>query len=275
MNTELIKKLTGVESFSVRHLPESLRSSIAKGKRIILVTFDIEKTGRMNLGHPINSIGWCVGDLFGRVLQKSKINLKVRWPTIVSEDTKTMDYGDFEPRCWDEFWSKRPPALIEELKKDAHEQEFGMTKFATWLDVLEKEYPEATHKIVFLSDNASFDIAALDVNLERYTKRGPIRYSLSGKFRSLYPPDDMLAIVPDDVLEPLIKKRIDAVVEHDHDPSNDAEHIYRQFILAMEVRRYIFNRVDFAGLLGSDTDTDTTTDTTGGNGGDDVQKTTQ
>ena len=136
------------------------------------VAFDIEKAGCMNYAHPMVSIGYAVGDSEGKLLDKNKINLKVTWPK-VNENGVVTNYGDFEPRCWDEFWSKRPTSLITNLQENAVSQAEGMQVFANFLDGLEKKY----EKIVFLSDNAGFDIAALDINLERYVRRIPLRYS--------------------------------------------------------------------------------------------------
>lgn len=188
------------------------------------VAFDIEKTGCLNYTHPIVSIGYVVGDSKGNLFEKKKINLLVKWPQC---DLKGINcYGDFEPRCWDEFWSKRPSELLKALQQNALSQEEGLKQFAEFLNSLELKY----ESIVFLSDNASFDIAALDVNLERYAKRNPLRYSTTGKYRSLLPPDDLFETLSVEQQNELSKKYITPFVVHDHDPSNDAEFIYRQYI---------------------------------------------
>lgn len=216
--------------------PEAKSAPVKK----IYVAFDIEKTGSL-FSHPINSIGVCVGD-DQAVLQKFRINIDVKWPDrlLVTGGTENAllvrDYGDFEPRCWEEFWSKQPDSLIALLRFQAQPAEDAAKRFRTWLDGLEEQYPAKTHKLVFLSDNASFDIASLDHFLEQFTGRIPLRYSTAGKYRSLKAPDDMLAMLPDDFVKWAIKEQIDPLVHHDHDPANDAEHIYRQYLLALKYR---------------------------------------
>lgn len=189
------------------------------------VAFDIEKAGCLNLTHPIVSIGYAVGTAEGKLYYKGKFNLKVQWPNIATDGT-VINYGDFEPRCWNEFWSKRPAELIAKLTENAKSQLEGMSAFATFLGELEAKHGT----LVFLSDNASYDIATLDVNLERYVSRKPLRYSSTGQYRSLLPADDLLETLPVDKQAELVTKWITPFNTHDHDPANDAEVIYRQYV---------------------------------------------
>jgi hypothetical protein len=46
----------------------------------------------------------------------------------------------------------------------------------------------------------------------------------------------MLKMIPDRVVNKLIKERIRPIVQHDHDPSNDAEVMYRKYLLALELK---------------------------------------
>ena len=59
-----------------------------------------------------------------------------------------------------------------------------------------------------------------------------MRYSSKGKYRSVISADDMLDTVYDkhkQAIDEYINKR----AIHDHDPINDAHHIYLQYIQAM------------------------------------------
>lgn len=218
----------------------SIWNEINMVKKVYLA-LDIEKTGSKNLQHPICSIGWCLGLEDGTVLEKNRINLKVKWPIKMAD---SLDYGDFEPRCWDEFWSKHPSALVELITRDAVGMTTGMFQFSALLDRLEEQYPSPEYKLTFLSDNASFDIAALDVNLERYVNRIPLRYSKTCKYRAIEAPDDMLDVFPSHVVKKLVAQKIDPYVSHDHDPANDAEHIYRQYLLMQHLKTKLSTIVD-------------------------------
>jgi hypothetical protein len=204
----------------------------------ILIAFDIEKTGAYNKKHKILSYGIVVGNEEGKILEKFHVNLNVKWPDAYASvdptaDNKILDYGDFEPRCWDEFWSKKiKPSVIEDLKKNAIDQKEGFTQLASWLDEIEKKY--AGQKIKFLSDNPSYDIAALDIMLEEYCGRAPIRYDSTGKYRGLSDPWDMLDLVGNKrkYYMDKVNELIGSPNSHDHNPANDAEEIYRMYLAA-------------------------------------------
>jgi hypothetical protein len=58
----------------------------------IYVAIDIEKTGSKMMQYSLVSIGVCVGNSEGVVLEKFKINVKVNWPTTSQSD---VDYADY------------------------------------------------------------------------------------------------------------------------------------------------------------------------------------
>jgi hypothetical protein len=102
-----------------------------------------------------------------------------------------------------------------------------------WINSLEIKYPSSENKICFLTDNASFDVASIDYCLEKYCNRSPMRYSSDGKYRSVYSADDMLSVLSksdQSIVYELIKKD----VEHDHNPVNDAHHIYLQYYYTLK-----------------------------------------
>lgn len=188
------------------------------------IAFDIEKAGCGLIGHPIFSIGICVGDADGNVLQKKRINLRIGWP-LVDDNGRIKNYGSFEPRCWDQFWSKQPKDLVEQLKSGAVDQHEGFASFSRFLDTFEDNA-----EVVFLSDNPSFDIATLDANLERYSNRMPLRYSASWAYRTVVDTDSVMDLLPKRELAKITEKFVDPFVVHDHDPANDAEYIYRSYV---------------------------------------------
>jgi len=194
-------------------------------KPIICVAVDIEKTGAF-LTNPVVSVGFYIANLSDVELQKRKFNIEVKWPV---ED----NYGDFEPRCWKEFWSKQPSEIINRCKRNPE----PLPAFQAWreigmfIDSLETLYPPEKYTIQFISDNPSFDIASIDYNLEKYTGRMPMRYSRTGKYRSVIAADDMFEMLPSNVKSECYKTMRETV-NHDHDPINDAHHIFLQYYYA-------------------------------------------
>jgi hypothetical protein len=207
----------------------------------ICVAIDIEKAGAFNLQHPVVAIGVVVG-LAGNVdiLERKLIKIRVHWP-IISDDGKIVDYGDFEPRCWDEFWSKRPEELKSILRADAVNEETAIRDFVRWLDALETKYPVGKYKIKFLCDNPSYDLAAIDVLMEKWCKRAPLRYSTVGKYRGLADPTDMLEMLCDEDQDYVLKK-VKSQIAHDHNPTNDAECVYRTYLFVLLARKSIVSR---------------------------------
>lgn len=204
---------------------------MSESKQIICVAVDIEKTGS-TFNHPCCSVGFYVSDLDGKKLQTLKVNLWVDWPVITNDK---LDYRDFEPRCWDEFWSKQPADILEKAQQECIPQAIGWKKICNFIDTLEVLYPSDTHKIVFATDNASFDIANIDYNLLRYCSRMPMRYTKTENYRSIVAADDMFDMLPAEIRNKE-RKLIDEQVTHDHDCINDAKYICLQYIA---VRRYL------------------------------------
>lgn len=190
--------------------------------KTICVAVDIEKCGALYI-HPVVSVGFYVADSEnGQELSRHRFNIKVSWP-----DGRT--FGDFEARCWIDFWSKQPVEIIEGCKENALPPEQAWKQIGKFIDSLEKSYPN--DNIKFLSDNPSFDIANIDYNLEKYTGRSPMRYSSTGKYRSVVAADDMFDMIPK-TQKSIAMEEINSVVSHDHNPVNDAHHIFLQYFHA-------------------------------------------
>lgn len=189
----------------------------------IIVSVDIETLGSQ-YKNPVVAVGFVVGDDVGNVINTRMYKLKANWLPI-------SQGGEMEDRCHIEFWSKHPD-LVEFYKTDAVEQKEGWNAIRYFLDNLEQIHEGK--KISFVTDNASFDIARIDYNLEKYCDCLPMRYSLTGQYRSIYPADDMLFMLPTkyvvDSLEH-IKLKIS-----DHNCVNDALTIYYQYIYAIKYK---------------------------------------
>jgi hypothetical protein len=188
------------------------------------VAHDIEKTGSFLIQNPVISVGFYIGDENGNELEKKRFNMEVNWP-------ETDDYKDFEPRCWNEFWLKQDKSIIDDCKIDAKDQKTSWNELKIFIDSLEEKYT----KIKFLTDNASFDTASIDYNLEKYTDRVPMRYSTNGKYRGVISADDMLDMLPEDRFNEAMTN-IKNNAKHDHNPVNDAKFIYLMYIEAMKYK---------------------------------------
>lgn len=201
-------------------------------RKTIFVAVDIESTGAFVIKNAINSIGFWIGDDVGNTITKQKFNIEVVWPT--TDNGIVVDYGDFEPKCWEEFWSKLPAEKIEECKANTKPKKEAWNYIRDFINGLESEFPEQTHNIVFATDNGSFDIAFINYALELYTDRAPMRYSNFGRYRRILQADDAFKTLPE-ALNKSEWDRISAIVKHDHDPVNDAHCIY---LMAVSVTQY-------------------------------------
>lgn len=192
---------------------------------LLIVAVDIERSGCKTC-HRMVSIGYCAGLPNGTIINKGKINLKVNWPARV-EGNFVEPFNDFEPRCIYTHWAKQSAATIEMVTKDAVDQKTGFKTFAELLDNWDDHYK----KVVFVTDNAGFDIRHLDNGLEEYVGRMPLTYSkYNWEYRSVKAYDDMI-----DTLPPLIQASVYEIAKsrgakHDHDPENDAHYHYECYI---------------------------------------------
>jgi len=193
------------------------------GKQLqtILIGVDIEKTGKMLMKHPVVSVGFVVCNDKAILLDSKRFNFDITWKM-------ESEGGDFEDRCWTEFWSKLPDAVIDAFKADVMTQVEGWRAVAVWLDRLEQTYPPAEYKIMFVNDNPSFDIANIDYNLELHADRHPMRYTSSGQYRTITTVDDAFYMFPRSAIGQ-IKADINKVVKHDHNPVNDAYFMCQQY----------------------------------------------
>lgn len=203
----------------------------------IYVAVDIEKTGSQLLAHKIISIGLCVGNETGEILERKRIDLQVKWFT---QD----DYGDFEPNCVDEFWDSRPELRPLFDHPGALPQATGILQFADWIDNLEERFPHPAYKIKFVSDNPSFDIATLDLACEIHAARRPIRYSARQypdargtrhQYRAIEVPWKLLDAFPEVEVNREVA-RIKETLTKKHDPVQDAEFIYRLYMLGLRLK---------------------------------------
>jgi hypothetical protein len=151
--------------------------------KTIFVACDIEKAGDSLEKYPVVSLGFFVGDDKGNQLCTFHQNFQVEWYSMLKSEGKTYitNYGDFEPRCVNEYWTsgKVSEDVIKICKENAQPQNQAWINVGNFLENLETTYPSS--KIKFLSDNPSYDIATIDYHLFKHTGREGLRYSTTGK----------------------------------------------------------------------------------------------
>jgi hypothetical protein len=207
-------------------------------KNPLYVVFDIEKAGTPTK-FPIVAVGYVAGDQNGRIVSQGRQCIQVEWPRRDSEG-KIADYGDFSPSCWEGFWCRLPQDTIKMFQEKAIPKEHAWNAVHQWFLDLQRKYDD----IILVSDNPAFDIAEVQMCLEKphelagRSEFQALRTSIKDPlvYRDVYCADTIMMQF-DRATRKWITDRVAAVVKHDHDPMNDAENIYRTYLAASELVR--------------------------------------
>ncbi len=185
---------------------------------------DIEKAGAA-YRHPITSLAFCVGNAKGEIMERRKWNIRVNWPDGYS-------YGDFEPRCWEEFWSSKVPALKQACTEnpDAAEPHVVYQEVVDFIDKMEKR---ANGNIVFVSDNPGYDQANIEYQVQAVLGIDWTMRCRPGNYYSMRNPFEMMYLLPK-VRRTRIIAEVKKHVKHDHDCINDATFIYLAYVEVMK-----------------------------------------
>ncbi len=203
-----------------------------KTNNAILFAVDIETGGQLVGKTPIVAIGWCCGDLQGKVYQKARVSLEVE---------KDLE---FEQECLQQFWYASPvqQAQLEAYRAEAIPIKQGLTIFLQELAKAEALAAASQLKFFKVSDNPAFDFGFINYYLSRYLNHLPLSHRLSdrryegqlcdewGVLRKCT--DKKFTVRPElvDLAERTAKSR----VLHDHWPENDAHYIYSKTIALVE-----------------------------------------
>lgn len=197
----------------------------------IYLAIDIEKSGPY-LSDKIVSIGLCLGDDNSNIIEKKRFNIKVNWPDLNQNNL----YKDFDKKCWNEFWCKLPKETIDACKLDAMDEDTAFDLFNKYCNNLEEIYPKNLYNIILLSDNLSFDISSLDYVLNNKFNRYPLSYSSDGSdYRTISSVDDMFEMLPKKT-QNIFKSEIKNIIEHNHNPQDDAQYIYMKYMFAKKYK---------------------------------------
>lgn len=149
----------------------------------------------------------------------------------------------FEPRCWDEFWSKNVDMLntlkyTGELKYEDRQKEM-IEQFQAFRAKCELWCKENKHELLLVSDNCVYDGGFINNMIYKYMPDTlPIPYSASEqKYESFQETHSILngilkVVDPEFCKEWGFTKRVEELFEvpekkvsHDHNPANDAYYI--------------------------------------------------
>jgi len=179
-------------------------------KKTVLLVIDIEKGGN-RLDHPLLAIGFCLGDLDRGVIEKRT------WCC------RPQPGQAWEMRCVYEFWCKHPDVMrrIDVEGKPLREQ---MTSIAEYLASVDARFPTATHNVVVVSDNPSFDIGHFDYYFcGALPDQPPLHYSRANEYRTVEDPSERLEALHMWGAE---RTLLETLAKHDHWPDNDAEKVH-------------------------------------------------
>jgi len=240
---------------------------IVEEEHKIVLAIDFEASGSVRRTSKTTDLKEPHGDVIGVGICASWINpetgekekLDGLFSPLLRRDTV------YENRCWVEFWSKYPEKLKElqyngDLSKDAAELSFlesylkFRSKYEQFAEEQNKKYgPQKRFKTVLVSDNVSFDIGLLDQMLLEYMPHmRPSLYCVNDntKYNGGNPCTHSIQF---GLLSAVDKKWIsrkkrsgeswsyterikylyhipECVVEHDHNPLNDAYTIADEYL---------------------------------------------
>lgn len=192
----------------------------------LYISMDIEKAGAA-YRYPITSLAFCVGNAQGEIMERRKWNVKVNWP-----DELTGTYGDFEPRCWEEFWSSKIPALKEACTEnpDPADPQIVYREVVEFIDKIEKR---ANGNIVFVSDNPGYDQANIEYQVQTVLGTDWTMRCRPGNYYSMRDPFEMMFLLPKARRARIIAE-VKKHVKHDHNCINDATFIYLTYVEVMK-----------------------------------------
>jgi hypothetical protein len=195
-------------------------NSGVKNKKIFSV--DVETSGPDPLFNGILSIGYCLGDFEGNVLEKKRIDLKL-------DVDQTLD-----SQCFANFWSKPGPAkVLKTIQKNPVSSFQGIKFFVSRLDQFDKHYD-----LQIITDNPSFDLYFLNFYISKYLNRRPLNYKFGKSYRRITDSRSFQVGKFGNSYKGIVNRHVkQSTNKHDHFPDNDAEYIYRCYIVAMGLDR--------------------------------------
>lgn len=177
-----------------------------KDSKILVI--DIETSGPSVLKNGILAVGYCLGDMYGNVLEKKRVNFEL-------DDRK-----EFDSVCMNEFWNRSgPKKALDVIRKNTINEKRATEIVVSRIDEFDSKYD-----LLLVSDNPSFDFYFLNYYVELYMSRKPLNYALGKKYRRIYDAKSLMIACKKKYKDFKFKN-----VSHDHLPENDSEYIYKYY----------------------------------------------
>jgi len=202
------------------------------------VALDVEATGPIPTLHDIVAVGWCIGDDRGNISERGLLVQDLVWP----QEGEPLP-PNWEARCWDQFWSRQVPAVLQLYQRGDRvpRSEFPrvIDAFLARLDATEPE-----GGTVLLSDCPDFDIGLLDALLGTALHAYGPRYARgdSTKRRDVSDPGEINAGIRESFADATAEEEMNdqqrAPEDTVHNTMYDAEFVYRYMINVNKARRH-------------------------------------
>ena len=185
--------------------------------KIAFLALDIETSGPSPVHHSILSIGWCLGDQDGNVLDNKRIDIKM------------LKIKGMHPYTLNTFWSEHSKTL-DVITKNARHPSDAIYEFLQVLDAFDHVYD-----LRILTDNPSFDISFINAYVATYAQRIPINYRFGrdNEYRVIIDTDSFNRVFMTQPPSEMWTSDVDVgkcvgveVSPSDHLPEHDAKRIY-------------------------------------------------
>jgi hypothetical protein len=220
---------------------------------------DIESVGADIHVQPVLAIGWIVCNKNTReIFEKKWVSFKLEDSHYIHNlgfnpfESETFRFFEknyirvdndnggwiFAKKCYEEFWLKQDPKLLETILSAALPPEKAMKEFLS----VDEKY----NIFEVMSDNPAFDLTRIDMAISRYHQKNygetghcrnyGMHYSPSGEYRWVSNPADAVYFLPKEYRN----KIHDKTGAHTHFPDDDALDIYNLYIGLEDVKKEIF-----------------------------------
>lgn len=190
--------------------PESVSCKAKRMREKMIMVVDIETSGPNIISNAILAIGYCIGDMFGSVIEKRRINVAME------------DDHEFDSDCVKTFWSRGDmPTILSNLQRNAISPKNAIQEFIGDVDRFDRVYD-----LTIASDNPAFDFTFVAYYLNKYLSRKPLHYRFGTQHRFLTDLRSFSSGFRHGSQSKGPVWRGAPGVKYDHYPENDAEVLY-------------------------------------------------